>query len=244
MEVFGLDIGGSGIKGAPVDTATGELSAERRRIPTPESATPDEIAALCAEVVSHFGWDGPVGCGFPGVVKSGIVHTAANVSREFLGFDFRSRLSEAVGNAVKVINDADAAGLAEMRYGAGRGAGGVVLMLTLGTGIGTAIFVNGELLPNTELGHVEIRGEEAELRASYRARKREGLSWKRWAARLSEYLDTMERLLWPDLIIVGGGGSKRSEKFLPLLSTRAEIVPAQLLNTAGIVGAALAAVDE
>ena len=247
MEIFGLDIGGSGIKGAPVDLETGALTAERFRVPTPEGGSPAEIARAAGEVTSHFGWTGPVGCGFPGVVKSGVVHTAANVAGEFIGDDFQSRLQTELGisdDPVRVVNDADAAGLAEIRFGAGRGVEGVALMLTLGTGIGTALFVAGKLLPNTELGHIEIDGVEAELRAADRARKKEDLSWEEWSGRLQVYISTIERLLWPDLIIVGGGVSKKSEKFLPRLETRAEILPAELLNTAGVVGAALAAAPE
>ena len=252
MEIFGLDIGGSGIKGAPVDLETGELTAERLRVPTPEGGSPEEIAQAAGEVVSHFGWTGPVGCGFPGVVKSGVVHTAANVAKEFVGDDFQSRLQVGLGTGdsgagdspVRVVNDADAAGLAEVRFGAGRGMEGVTLMLTLGTGIGTALFVAGKLLPNTELGHIEIGGVEAEIRAADRARKVEDLSWEEWSGRLQEYVSAIERLLWPDLIIVGGGVSKKSGKFLPRLETRARILPAELLNTAGVVGAALAAAPE
>jgi polyphosphate glucokinase len=244
MAVFGLDVGGSGIKGAPVDPASGELLEERYRIPTPVGARPTDVVSVAAEVISHFDWQGPVGCGFPAVMKKGVAHTAANVSDEFIGYDFAGNLSAATSCEVRAINDADAAGIAEMRFGAGRDAEGVVLMLTLGTGIGTAIFTDGKLVPNTELGHIEIRGEEAEHRASDGVRKREDLSWKKWAERLQEYITTMENLFWPDLIVIGGGVSKKSEKFLPRLESRAEMVPAGLLNNAGLVGAALAAVGE
>ena len=240
MSVFGLDIGGSGIKGAPVDTETGALVEERIRIPTPQAPTPEAILETSLEVIEHFGWDGPVGVGFPGVVKDGVVHTAANVAKELIGFDLEGRMQQEIGKPVTVVNDADAAGLAEMRWGAGRGADGVVLMLTLGTGIGTALFTRGNLVPNTELGHLLIRGREAELRASDRIRKQEELSWKKWSKRLDEYLATMEALFWPDLIVVGGGVSKKSDKFVPRLKTRAKIVPARMLNIAGIAGAALA----
>ncbi len=244
MEVFGLDIGGTGIKGAPVNAETGELAAERVRVPTPEAARPDDVVAACAEVVSRSGWDGPVGCGFPGVVKGGVIQTAANVADAFIGFDFRQRLQRELGQPVSIVNDADAAGLAEVRWGAGRGVDGVVLMLTLGTGIGTALFVEGKLVPNTELGHIELRGRDAELYASERARKVEDLSWKAWAKRLGEYLEKMESLLWPDLIIIGGGVSRKSAKFLPRIETRSEVVPAEMFNDAGIAGAALAYVPE
>ncbi len=240
MEVFGLDIGGSGIKGAPVDTESGELLAERLRLPTPQAPTSEAIVETALELIGRFGWDGPVGAGFPGVMKGGVVHTAANVEKDLIGFDLEARLSRELGSAVRVVNDADAAGLAEMRWGAGRGVEGLVLMLTLGTGIGTALFTQGRLVPNAELGHILIRGQVAELYTSDRIRKQEGLGWKKWAKRLNEYLERMENLFWPDLIIVGGGVSKKADKFLPKLETRAEIVPARMLNVAGIAGAALA----
>ena len=240
MEIFGLDIGGSGIKGAPVDLETGELVEERIRIPTPQAPTADAVVETSLEVIRHFDWHGPVGVGFPGVVKDGVVHTAANVAKELVGFDLQGRLQHEVGSTVRVVNDADAAGLAEMRWGAGRGADGMVMLLTLGTGIGSALFTQGKLMPNTEFGHLMIGKREAELRASDRIRKQEDLSWSKWAKRLNEYLATMEALFWPDLIIVGGGVSKKSEKFIPKLETRAKIAPAQMLNIAGIAGAALA----
>lgn len=244
MDVFGLDIGGSGIKGAPVDTRTGELVGERIRVPTPKAGRPDDVVATAVRVISRAGWDGPVGVGFPGVVKDGVVHTAANVDKAFIGFDLGERLRRELGSPVRVVNDADAAGLAEVRWGAGVGVKGVVLMLTLGTGIGTALFIGGKLVPNTELGHIELRGGDAELYASDRARKVDNLTWQNWAVRLVEYLRKMEDLFWPDLIIIGGGVSKRSEKFLPHVKTRTEIVPAEMLNAAGIAGAALAYVPE
>jgi polyphosphate glucokinase len=240
MNVFGIDVGGSGIKGAPVDTETGELVAERIRVKTPRPATPEAIVATAVEVVRRSGWDGPVGCGFPAVIKDGVVRTAANIDKAAIGFDLQGRLEQELGNPVRVINDGDAAGLAEMRWGAGRGIEGVVLMLTLGTGIGTSLFVEGRLVPNTELGHIEIQGKDAEHRASDSARKRDDLSWREYAERLDEYLHRIEDLLWPDLIVIGGGISKKSEKFLPHLTARTKIVPAQMLNEAGIAGAALA----
>jgi polyphosphate glucokinase len=240
MNVFGIDVGGSGIKGAPVDTETGEVVAERIRVKTPRPATPEAIVATAVEVVRRSGWDGPVGCGFPAVIKDGVVRTAANIDRANIGFDMQGRLEQELGNPVCVINDGDAAGLAEMRWGAGRGIEGVVLMLTLGTGIGSSLFVEGRLVPNTELGHIEIRGKDAEHRASDGARKRDDLSWREYAERLDEYLHRIEDLLWPDLIVIGGGISKKSEKFLPHLTARTRVVPAQMLNEAGIAGAALA----
>ncbi len=242
MKIFGIDVGGSGIKGAPVDTETGELIAERVRIKTPTPAIPEAIAATSVEVVRRSGWDGPVGCGFPAVIKDGMVRTAANIDKAAIGFDMQGRLQQDLNVPVRVINDGDAAGLAEMRWGAGRGAEGVVLMLTLGTGIGTSLFVGGRLVPNTELGHIEVRGEDAEHRASDGARKRDDLSWKEYAERLDEYLHKIEDLLWPDLIVVGGGISKKSERFFPHLTARTKLVPAQMLNEAGIAGAALAGI--
>ena len=244
MNVFGIDVGGSGIKGAPVDTDTGELLAERVRVKTPHPATSQAILETAVEVVRQSGWDGPVGCGFPAVIKGGVVQTAANIDKSVIGFDMQGRLEQELGNPVRVINDADAAGLAEMRWGAGREEDGVVLMLTLGTGIGTSVFVGGRLLPNTELGHIEIRGEDAEHRASDSARKRDDLSWKKYAGRLDEYLHKIEDLLWPDLIVIGGGISKKSEKFFPHLTARTPIVRAQMLNEAGIAGAALAGIPD
>lgn len=244
MNVFGLDIGGSGIKGAPVDTTTGTLLAERYRIPTPQPATPAAMLSIAAEVVAQFGWNGPVGCGFPAVVKNGVVHTAANIHPEWVGFDLRAGLQAALNTPAAVLNDADAAGMAEIRYGAGRDTDGVVLMITLGTGIGTALFVKGQLVPNMELGHIEIRGKDAELRAADRVREQKQLTWKQYAKRVDEYLDRLEQLIWPDLIIIGGGVSKEADKFLSRLTARAPIVAAQMLNNAGIAGAALAAVPE
>jgi polyphosphate glucokinase len=242
MNVFGIDVGGSGIKGAPVDTETGELVGERVRIKTPQPATPEAIAATSVEVVRRSGWDGPVGCGFPAVIKDGVVRTAANIDKAAIGFDMGGRLEQELEVPVRVVNDGDAAGLAEMRWGAGREEQGVVLMLTLGTGIGTSLFVERRLVPNTELGHIEIRGEEAEHRAADSARKRDDLSWKEYAGRLDEYLHKIEDLLWPDLIVIGGGISKKSEKFFPHLTARTRIARAEMLNEAGIAGAALAGI--
>lgn len=244
MNVFGIDVGGSGIKGAPVDIGTGEFTADRVRIETPQPATPQAIAATAVEVIRRSGWEGPIGCGFPAVIKDGVVLTAANIDGANVGFDLQQSLEDELHVPVRVVNDADAAGMAEMRWGAGRNFEGVALMLTLGTGIGTALFIGGRLIPNSELGHIEIGGHDAEHRASDGARKRDDLNWKEYAGRLDEYVTTIERLLWPDLIIVGGGISKKAEKFLPHLTARTKIVPAQMQNNAGISGAALAAVTE
>ncbi len=238
--VLGIDVGGSGIKGAPVDLACGKLLAERHRVPTPQPATPEAVARTVAEIVRHFGWKESIGCGLPAVIQRGRVRTAANISKRWLGVDARRLLGRATRCEVSVINDADAAGYAEMHFGAGRGRAGVIAIVTLGTGIGTALFVNGHLLPNTELGHLEVNGKEAEAWASDRVRDAKHLSWKKWAKRLDTYLGCLERYLWPDLIIVGGGVSKKADRFLPRLHTHARIVPAKLLNEAGIIGAALA----
>ncbi len=239
MRILGIDIGGSGIKGALVNTDGGDLLTERYRLPTPGSAKPDPMAATVAKVVQHFDWHGPLGCGFPAVVKEGVVHTAANVSKQWIGVNANQLIQEATHCPAVVMNDADAAGLAEMRFGAGRDQHGVVLVVTLGTGIGTALFSSGQLVPNTELGHLEIRGVDAEELSSDAARQRQDMSWEKWAKRVDLYLTTLERLLWPDLIIVGGGVSKKYEKFLPLLTLRTKVVPAEMRNEAGIVGAAL-----
>jgi polyphosphate glucokinase len=190
--------------------------------------------------VQHFDWHGPVGCGFPAVIRGGVALTAANIPQRWIGTNVQVLFNEITGCPVRVINDADAAGLAEMTFGAGRGRRGVVLLITIGTGLGTALFIDGHLVPNTELGHIQLWGMDAELRASDAARKREKLTWKKWSARFDKYLGALERLLWPDLIILGGGVIRRSERFIPYLTVQAEVVPAQLLNEAGIVGAALA----
>ena len=243
MEALGIDIGGSGIKGAPVDTATGRLLTERFRIPTPQPATPAAVLDVTAQVIAHFAWTGPIGCGFPAVVKHGQVLTAANIDPTWIGTAIEDELRAAVGAQVRVLNDADAAGVAEMRWGAGAARDGVVLILTLGTGIGSALFVDGKLVPNTEFGHIEIRGKVAEQRAADSVRERKRLSWKRLAKSLDEYIQKMERLLSPDLIIIGGGASAEADRFLAYLSPRAEIVPAQMRNNAGIAGAALAGAE-
>jgi polyphosphate glucokinase len=243
VEVLGIDIGGSGIKGALIDVSTGEMTTERHRIPTPGKSTPENVAKVVAELTQHFNWDGPIGCTFPAVVRHGVVYTAANVDKSWIGTDAVALFQEATNCPVRVLNDADAAGMAEMVIGAGKDRDGVVIMLTFGTGIGSAIFVDGRLLPNTEFGHLPIRGKDAEHRASAKVRDDEDLSWSQWAERVNEFLEQMEFFFSPDLFIIGGGVSKKQHKFLQLLKARAEIVPAQLLNEAGIIGAAMAARD-
>ncbi len=238
---LGIDIGGSGIKGAPVDVDQGELAAERLRVPTPQPSTPDAVASCVADIVAHFDWKGPIGITLPGVVKHGVILTAANIDQQWINTDAAALFSAVTGNPVTVLNDADAAGIAEMRFGAGKDRDGVVIMITLGTGIGFALFNDGVLLPNVEMGHIEMHGRDAESQASARVREENDESWKKWADKVDDYLDRIDDLLWPDLIIIGGGVSKKSEKFFPYLNTRAELVPATLLNEAGIVGAALAA---
>ncbi len=237
---FGIDIGGSGIKGAPVDLTTGEFAADRIRIPTPQPATPAAVAATVAELVGRFDLpaDAPIGVTFPAVVQHGVARSAANVDGSWIGTNIEHVLGDATGRRVIAVNDADAAGYAETVYGAARSTSGVTFICTLGTGIGTAIVADGVLVPNLELGHLEIDGHDAETRASDAARDREDLDWAQWAERLQRYFGVIEDLFWPDLIVVGGGVSKHHEKFLPLLHLRAPIVPAQLRNAAGIVGAA------
>ena len=240
MQVLGIDIGGSGIKGAPVDIEQGVLLTERYRIPTPQPANPKPVARVVAEVARYFEWDAPIGCGFPAVVQHGITRTAANVHDRWIGTNAAALFRKTTGCPVNVINDADAAGLAEMTFGAGRGRMGVVLLVTIGTGLGTALFTDGVLMPNTELGHIEIDCGDAELMASDAARQRDDLTWKEWAKRLDTYLNRLESLLWPDLIILGGGVSTKHKLFLPHLTVQAEIVIAEAFNEAGIIGAALA----
>ncbi|MFI0453536.1 polyphosphate--glucose phosphotransferase [Actinomadura sp. 6N118] len=242
MEMLGIDIGGSGIKGAPVDLSTGEFAQERMRVATPQPAEPEPVVEIVAQIVDHYGWTGPVGATFPGVVVDGVTRSAANVSKSWIGLDAAKLFEEATGCPVTLLNDADAAGIAEMSHGAGKGKMGTVVMLTLGTGIGSALFVDGVLVPNTEFGHLEIDGHDAESRASAKAREDHELSWEKWAKRLSDYMSHLEALITPSLIIVGGGVSKKADKFVPLIhGVNAPIVPASLLNTAGIVGAAMAA---
>lgn len=240
--ILGIDIGGSGIKGAPVDTATGRLLAERHRIPTPEGAHPDAVVAVVAELARHFGTAGPIGVTFPGIVQRGRTLSAANVDRAWIGLDADALFTQATGQEVHLINDADAAGLAEARFGAGAGVTGTVLVLTFGTGIGSALIHDGVLVPNTELGHLWLRDREAEVWASDRARERDDLNWKQWSKRVSVYLQHLELLFSPDLFIIGGGVSKKADKWQDHLKLeRSKLVPAKLLNEAGIVGAAMLA---
>lgn len=241
MQILGVDIGGTGIKAAPVDVTTGKLVAERVKMPTPHPAEPDAVAAVVRELVTGFGWTGPAGITFPGVITDGITRTAANLDPAWIGMDARGLFGKAAGLQVAMINDADAAGLAEMRFGVGAGHQGTVVLLTLGTGIGSALFFDGVLVPNTEFGHIEIRGKDAEKRASEHAKETHDLSWEKWAAQVDEYLMHIEALLSPRLFIIGGGISRKSDKFLPLLTgLTAPVVAAAMHNDAGIVGAAMA----
>ncbi|MFE4967000.1 polyphosphate--glucose phosphotransferase [Streptomyces sp. NPDC056660] len=244
MQIFGVDIGGSGIKGAPVDLDKGDLAQERCKVLTPHPATPDSVADGVKQVIDHFGWTGPVGLTFPGVISDGThIRTAANVDKSWIDTDARTLFSDRLGGLpVTVVNDADAAGVAEMQFGAGRDRKGVVILLTFGTGIGSALFTDGELVPNTELGHLELNGHDAEKKASSKAKEDNDLSWEHWAHRVTKYLAHVEMLFTPELFIIGGGVSRKADKFLPLIEgIRAEIVPAQLQNNAGIVGAAMRA---
>lgn len=238
---FGIDIGGTGIKGAIVDLATGELLSERNRLDTPQPATPASVTEAAGQVAAKFTYTGPFGVDFPGVVQNGVVQTAANVDKSWIGTNLVEKMAGKVPGPVTALNDADAAGLAEVRYGAGRGHNGVVIMITFGTGIGTAIIHNGLLVANAELGHIELDGHDAETRAAASARERDDLSWEQWAKRASKYLQALENLLWPELFILGGGISKKPDKWVPFLKTRTPTVVATLINNAGIVGAALAA---
>ncbi|MBB5808660.1 polyphosphate glucokinase [Saccharothrix ecbatanensis] len=241
---FGVDIGGSGIKGGLVDLEAGALDGERLRIITPQPSTPDAVADVVAEIVEKFNWDGPVGVTLPCVVKHGIAHSAANVDQAWIGTDAAELFSQRLGrpkDQIVVLNDADAAGIAEMRFGSGVGRDGLVVLLTFGTGIGTALFQDGKLIPNTEFGHLEVDGHDAEKRAAASVKEDKGLTWAEWTPRVSRYVNVLEDLIWPDLVIAGGGVSKKAEKWLPLLEVRTEVVAAALKNDAGIVGAAVAA---
>lgn len=237
---FGIDVGGSGIKGAPVNLKTGEFAEERHRIATPQRSTPDAVAEVIRELVDAYDLPkkAPIGVAFPGPIHNGIVTTIANLDQSWAGTDLPKVVQAATGRRVVAINDADAAGVGELAYGAASKANGTILVATLGTGIGSALFRDGRLLPNTELGHIEIDGFDAEARAAHSAKEREDLNWEQWAERLQRYFETVEFLFAPDLIVVGGGVSKHHKKFLPLLDLRADIVPATLRNAAGIVGAA------
>ena len=236
---FGIDIGGSGVKGAPVDLTTGELAAERLRIATPTPSTPEAVAGTVRQILDHFDWQGPFGCTIPGVVQNGVVRTAANIDKSWLDTDGDALFEEVTGRPCHLLNDADAAAVAETALGAAAGRPGLVIVATMGTGIGVGLIHDGVLIPNAELGHLELDGRDAESHAAASARDREDLSWKQWAPRVEHYLRHLENLLWPDLFVIGGGVSRKHEKWLPLVDIRTPIEVARLRNTAGIVGAAL-----
>ncbi|MCW2541710.1 MAG: hypothetical protein JWN95_3435 [Frankiales bacterium] len=240
---FGIDIGGSGIKGAIVDTRTGELKTPRVRIPTPQESSPENVAEIVVELLHRAGWTGPVGATFPAVIKNGVARSAANVDPSWIGTDVDAVFSKATGADFIVLNDADAAGLAEVRFGAAKDVAGVVIMLTFGTGIGSALFLDGDLVPNTELGHLELQGHDAESRAAASVKDKQKLTYKQWAKRVQAYMSHVEALFSPDLFLVGGGVSKDADRWVPLLDLKTPIRPAQLLNNAGIVGAAMAAAE-
>lgn len=243
MEILGIDIGGSGLKASIVETESGELLRERERIPTPQPSHPDSVAKAVSRLIKKFNWRGPVGCGFPAVVQDGIIRTASNIDKSWIGMDIRKIFQEKTGCSFCVLNDADAAGLAEMTFGAGKDKHGSVVIITVGTGIGSSFFIEGKLFPNTEFGQFQMNGVVAEKYAADAIRKELNLSWKKWGKRFNNYLHHLHFLLWPDLIILGGGVSKKFEKFQKFLDVKTEIVPAELLNNAGIIGAALAAKD-
>jgi polyphosphate glucokinase len=242
---FGVDVGGSGIKGGIVDMDTGLLIGERIKVLTPQPATPSAVAKAIAEVVNGFGWTGPLGVTYPGVVTHGVVQTAANVDKSWIGTNASDIIgAELDGQEVTILNDADAAGLAEERYGAGRDRSGLVVLLTFGTGIGSAVIHNGTLIPNTELGHLEVGGREAEQRAASSVKERNNWSYEKWAKQVTRVLVAIENAIWPDLFIAGGGISRKADKWVPLLENRTPMVAAALENTAGIVGAAMAATSD
>ena len=244
-QAFGIDIGGTGIKGAVVDTTTGRLVTPRKRILTPQPSTPDAVAEVVATLVSDAGWAGPVGATFPAVIQHGVARSAANVDKSWIDTDVDACFTRATPSAtdVHVLNDADAAGIAEARFGAARGVPGVVILLTFGTGIGSALLVDGRLVPNTELGHLELDGHDAEKRAAASVRDENKMSYKEWAKRVQRYMAHVERLFTPDLFVVGGGVSKDAHKWVPRLDLQTPVKPAELLNDAGIVGAAIAAAE-
>ena len=248
MEVLGIDIGGSGVKGAIVDTETGQFVTDRVRIDTPQPSTPEAVIGVMKEIVDTLNYSGPVGVGFPAVVLDGVLMSAANVDHSWIGYPGQQKMEERMGCKVTLLNDADVAGIAEMRFGAGKGRRGVVMIFTLGTGIGSSMFVNGRIVPNTELGHIYLPGQplgqDAEDVTASSVRTNEDLSWEAWGGRLNVYFNEIEKLFSPNLIIVGGGVSKKYEEFFPYIKVRAELQPAQLRNKAGIVGAALAAIGE
>ncbi|HAM97625.1 MAG TPA: polyphosphate glucokinase [Marinilabiliales bacterium] len=239
MEVLGIDFGGTGIKGAPIDTTTAEILQERIRLETPQPSTPEAVADTIKQMIDHFQWKGKVGVGFPAVVQNGVVKTAANIDKSWIGVHVDQLLSLKTGCEVHAVNDADAAGMAELYHGAGKGNGGIVMLLTIGTGIGTTFFVNGELFPNTELGHIQFNKETVEKYASDAMRKKLDLNWKKWGGRLNEALTYYEQLFYPDLFIIGGGASKRMDKFQEYLILKTPVIPAQLQNNAGLIGAAM-----
>jgi polyphosphate glucokinase len=241
MAILGIDIGGSGVKGAPVDTVRGELLEERFRVPTPQPSDVGSVVEAVAEVAGKFDGFDRVGITFPGVVVDGVTRSAANVDKSWLEAPAAQLFRERLGKPVSVLNDADAAGVAEVAFGAGKDQRGLIMMLTFGTGIGSALFLDGTLIPNTEFGHLELDGKDAEVRAADRAREEEDLSWEKWAGRVETYLRHVEMLLSPRLFIIGGGVSKKSDKFFPLIDIRTPMVPATLLNNAGIIGAAVTA---
>jgi polyphosphate glucokinase len=245
MIALGIDIGGSGIKGALVDTEKGEMVTDRLRIPTPQPAKPTAVIEVIKQIMGHFAYSGPIGVGLPGIVINGTVYSAANIDKDWLGFPGQQAMAEATACPVTLANDADVAGMAVMRFGAGRGQNGTVMIFTLGTGIGSAVFVDGRLVPNTELGHVYLRNQkkDAENQAAERIRTEENLSWQQWGKRLNTYFQHIEFLFSPALIIIGGGVSKQHAEFLPYIKTRARLIPAELRNEAGIIGAAVLAAE-
>ena len=240
VQILGIDVGGTGIKAAIVETADGTLIGERVRIETPRPAAPANVGKALQELVREMRWRGPIGIGFPAAIQHGMARTAANIDKSFIGLPVEEFFSAQTGCPVHVANDADVAGMAEMRFGAGRDVRGVVLIITIGTGLGTALFADGHLLPNTELGHIFLdNGIEAERYAAESVRVTKKLKWKEWGKRFDHYLTAMENLFWPDLIVLGGGVSKKLEKFSPMFTVRTPVVAASFLNQAGIVGAAL-----
>lgn len=242
-QVLGIDVGGTGIKMAIIDVATGELLTERIKMLTPKPATPEAVIDVIKQIIAQLNYEGPIGCGFPSIVQNGVVKTAANIDDSWIGVNIEALLSEATGFPVKAINDADAAGIAEMRFGAGKGKDGSVLLVTIGTGLGSALFVDQKIVPNSELGHLYLKGVVAEKYASNAVRKNEELSWKEWGKRLNEYLVHLERVICPEMILLGGGVSKKFEKFAPHLNTQVTVLPAESQNEAGVIGAAVYAYD-
>ncbi len=245
MEILGIDIGGSGIKGALVNAETGEMLTERHRIPTPSSRKPEDMAQVVKQIVDHFNYDGPVGCGFPTIVKNGVCQSAGNLHESWVGVNIDELFTEATGHEFTVLNDADAAGYASMNYGVGKGKQGLVVMITIGTGLGSGVFYNGVLLPNFELGQIPYKKyEKIELWAAASAKKREDLSYERWGKRFNKFLKYVELIIAPDLIIVGGGTSKKWKEFSHLITIDTEVVKAELMNNAGIIGPAVACLRE